>query len=176
MSEQIFNKLNTLLSSENAKFRVIEHESAGTSQEVAKVRGTMLGQGAKALVCVIKGVDDPSLDTKNKSNLPKKKKLRVLAVLPADMQANLASLALELGGVKASLASPAEVSELTDCVFGSIPPFSFNEKLLLVADSNLLKRYDEIAFNAGLLDKSIVLNTKDYARIAKPKLINFATR
>jgi Ala-tRNA(Pro) deacylase len=28
--------------------------------------------------------------------------------------------------------------------------------------------YDEIAFNAGRLDRSIVLNTQDYLRIAQP--------
>lgn len=51
MSEQIFNKIHDLLSKNGAKFRVIEHESARTSEEVAKIRGTKMSQGAKALVC-----------------------------------------------------------------------------------------------------------------------------
>lgn len=58
MSEQIFNKIHDLLSKNGAKFRVIEHESARTSEEVAKIRGTKMSQGAKALVCSIKGVDE----------------------------------------------------------------------------------------------------------------------
>ena len=58
MSEQIFNKIHDLLSKNGAKFRVIEHESARTSDEVAKIRGTKMSQGAKALVCSIKGVDE----------------------------------------------------------------------------------------------------------------------
>lgn len=175
MSEQIFNKLKDLLTKENAKFRVIKHSSVGTSKEVALERGTELGQGAKALVCVVKGV--VAKDSQNEQNAtPKKIKLQVLAVLPADMKADLSMLASQLGSTKASLASPSEVNELTDCVFGAIPPFSFNEKLTLVADESLLTRYDELAFNAGLLDHSMVLDTKDYARIAKPKLIKFATK
>ncbi len=56
MSEQIFNKIHDLLSKNGAKFRVIEHESARTSEEVAKIRGTKMSQGAKALVCSIKAL------------------------------------------------------------------------------------------------------------------------
>lgn len=159
MSEKIFNKLKELLSQNGAKFRVLSHESAGTSAQVALARGTKLGQGAKALVCVVK---------------TEGKKQRILAVLPADYKADLSAIAAEFGAKKASLASPNEVSELTDCVFGAIPPFSFHDDLLLIADPSLFERYDEIAFNAGLLDHSIVLNTYDYKRIANPKIVKFA--
>jgi len=41
-------------------------------------------------------------------------------------------------------------------------------------DESLLERNEEIAFNAGLLDRSIVLNAKDYARIVKPVFVKFA--
>ena len=37
----------------------------------------------------------------------------------------------------------------------------------------MLERNDEIAFNAGLLDRSIVLNAKDYAKIVKPVFVKF---
>lgn len=56
MSEKIFNKIYEFLSGQKAKFRVVEHEAARTSEEVARLRNTELGQGVKALVCVIKGV------------------------------------------------------------------------------------------------------------------------
>ena len=99
MSEQIFNKIHELLSKNEAKFRVIEHESARTSEEV---------------------------------------------------------------------------TALADCVFGSVPPFSFHKNLHLVVDESLLERNEEIAFNAGLLNRSVVLNAKDYARIVKPVFVKFA--
>ena len=97
----------------------------------------------------------------------------VLAILAADQQADLSQLASHIGGLRASLASPAEVDELTGCVFGAIPPFSFHPKLKLVADPLLFERFDEIAFNAGMLDKSVILKTADYLRIAQPELLNF---
>ena len=129
MSVKTFEKLTALLDKHQAHYRVVEHPTAGKSEEVAKIRGTELGQGAKALVCKVKGT-------------------------------------------KASLASPAEVDTLTDCVFGAIPPFSFHPDLLLIADPSLLSRYDELAFNAGTLERSIILNTQDYASIVQPTLVD----
>lgn len=158
MSTATFSLLTTLLDRQQARYRVVEHPMAGKSEEVAKIRGTQLGQGAKALVCHVKG-----------NGL----KQHVLAVLPADRQADLGALAQGMGGTRASLASPAEVSLLTDCVFGAIPPFSFHAELLLVADPLLFERFDELAFNAGTLERSLILNAEDYQRIAQPRPVRF---
>jgi len=157
MSVKIFEKLTALLDKHQARYRVVEHPTAGKSEEVAKIRGTELGQGAKALVCKVKGNGV---------------KQAVLVILPADQQSDLSKVAAYLGGTKASLASPAEVDTLTDCVFGAIPPFSFHPDLLLIADPSLLSRYDELAFNAGTLERSIILNTQDYASIVQPTLVD----
>lgn len=53
------------------------------------------------------------------------------------------------------------------------PPFSFHPNLKLIADPLLFERFEELAFNAGTLERSIILNTKDYQRIAKPTLVKF---
>ena len=151
-------QLITLLTGQGARFRVMEHEAVGKCEAVSEIRGTDLRQGAKALVCKVKG------------NGVKK---HVLAILAADLQADLSRLASHFGGLKASLASPAEGSTLTACVFGAIPPFSFHPDLTLVADPLLFERFDEIAFNAGLLEKSVIMDTQDYLRIARPELVTF---
>lgn len=151
-------QLLELLNRSDARFRVIEHEAVGKCEAVSEIRGTALGQGAKALVCKVKGHGVNQ---------------HVLAILAADQQADLARLAEHIGGSKASLASPAEVDTLTACVFGAIPPFSFHPSLRLVADPLLFERFPEIAFNAGQLDKSIILNTTGYLRIARPELVVF---
>ncbi|CAG9411262.1 YbaK/prolyl-tRNA synthetase associated domain-containing protein [Providencia alcalifaciens] len=154
----VFTQLTQLLNSQNAKYRVMEHPTAGKSEEVAKIRGTQLGQGAKGLVCHVKGNGV---------------RQHVLAILPADQQADLSKIAKAIGGTRASLASPKEVDELTHCVFGAIPPFSFHPSLKLIADPYLFVRFDELAFNAGSLERSIILNTQDYQRIASPTLVEF---
>ncbi|MEP8626725.1 YbaK/prolyl-tRNA synthetase associated domain-containing protein [Enterobacter mori] len=163
MSEDVIGtathqQLITLLTGQGARFRVMEHEAVGKCEAVSEIRGTDLRQGAKALVCKVKG------------NGVKK---HVLAILAADLQADLSQLASHFGGLKASLASPAEVDTLTACVFGAIPPFSFHPDLALVADPLLFERFDEIAFNAGLLEKSVIMDTQDYLRIARPELVTF---
>lgn len=160
MPENVLDQLCEMFRAGNAQFRVLHHEAAGkTSQSVAEIRGTELGQGAKALCCTIKG------------NGVKK---HVLAVLPADMQADLSELARAIGGRRASLASPDEVRELTGCVFGAIPPVSLHPELELVVDQTLFGRYEEIAFNAGHLDRSIIIRTEDYRRIVNPHVESFA--
>lgn len=119
-------RLVALLTQENARYRVVSHEAVGKCEAVSEIRGTALGQGAKALVCKVKG---------NGVNQ------HVLAILAADQQADLSQLASHLGGLRASLASPAEVDMLTGCVFGAIPPFSFHPNLKLVADPLLRERF-----------------------------------
>ncbi|MEO3988977.1 YbaK/prolyl-tRNA synthetase associated domain-containing protein [Pseudocitrobacter cyperus] len=154
----VHQHLLALLEENRARYRVMEHEAVGKCEAVSELRGTALGQGAKALVCKVKGNGI---------------KQHILAVLAADQQADLSRLALHIGGLKASLASPAEVDQLTACVFGAIPPFSFHPSLRLVADPLLFSRFNEIAFNAGRLEKSVILNTEDYLRIARPEIVAF---
>jgi Uncharacterized conserved protein, COG2606 len=157
-SRDVHQHLLTLLEQQQARFQVVEHDAFRKCQSVNEIRGTALGQGAKALVCKIKG------------NGVKK---HVLAILAADLQADLSRLAHHFGGLKASLASPLEVETFTACVFGAIPPFSFHPDLHLVADPILFQRFDDIAFNAGLLEKSVIMDTQDYLRIAQPEIVDF---
>ncbi len=149
-------KLIALLDQHQARYRLMEHEATGKCEAVAAIRGTEIGQGAKALVCHVKGNGV---------------KQHVLAVLPADRQADLNKVADAVGGRRASLASSAETDQLTGCVFGAIPPFSFHPDLRLIVDPALFGRYPEIAFNAGLLERSVILNTEDYRALCKADVI-----
>ncbi|WP_333011891.1 YbaK/prolyl-tRNA synthetase associated domain-containing protein [Kluyvera sichuanensis] len=158
VAANIHQQLLNLLDHHQARYQVMAHEAVGKCEAVSEIRGTALGQGAKALVCKVKGNGVSQ---------------HVLAILAADQQADLAQLAQHIGGLKASLASPAEVDALTACVFGAIPPFSFHPSLRLIADPLLFDRFEEIAFNAGSLEKSVILNTEDYLRIAQPELVAF---
>ena len=110
MIDNVLERLTTLFTEGGAHFRVIHHPSAGqSSQSVAEIRGTELGQGAKALCCTVKG------------NGVKK---HVLGVLPADMQADLSKLAAAVGGRRASLASPELICDPT--LFTRYSELAFN--------------------------------------------------
>ncbi|MPT50786.1 MULTISPECIES: YbaK/prolyl-tRNA synthetase associated domain-containing protein [Delftia] len=154
----MFDTLVHLLQSQDARFRVIEHPAEGRSDLVAEIRGTAPGQGAKAMLCKSRdaaGAGYPQL---------------FLAVLPGDRKLDFKRLAQAVGVRKATLASPEEAQAATGCVMGSVPPFSFNPQVRLVVDPALVERFAEIAFNAGRLDRSIVLDSADYVRIARPAL------
>lgn len=148
------------LQSNSCSFRLVEHPSAGKSIEVASARGTEVGQGAKALICSCT-YSDGTVQF-------------ILAVLPADRKLSTSQLAQHLGAKKIRLVSADKATELTGCVVGAIPPFSFNDQLTLVADPELFERYSEIAFNAGRLDKSVILKSDDYLRVAQPQLLQIA--
>jgi Ala-tRNA(Pro) deacylase len=151
---EIFDRLKTLLDSHGVAYRLLEHAAEGRSAEVAAIRGTAVGQGAKALVCRVK--------------VSSNKRANVLAVFPADQQADLDAIAQAAGGKKASLASRELARELTGCEIGAIPPFSFNEELVLLVDDTLGRRHDEIVFNAGRLDASILMKAADYLALVQP--------
>ncbi|MES2068879.1 MAG: YbaK/prolyl-tRNA synthetase associated domain-containing protein [Pseudomonadota bacterium] len=148
----MFERLQQLLTESGASFRVVEHALEGNSERVAAVRGTEVGQGAKAMICQLKNAD-----------------FHVMTIVPGDRKVDFKKVAQYYGLSKASLLSAEEATALTGCVIGAIPPFSFSPRLRLLVDPELFRRYRQIAFNAGRLDRSIVLDAGDYLRIAQPE-------
>ena len=69
MAETVFDRVENLLNQHGIAFQVLRHEPVYTSEEAARVRGTPLASGAKALVC--RGEED-----------------FVMFVLPADRSTN----------------------------------------------------------------------------------------
>ena len=51
----IHQRLCALLDEHQARYRVMAHDAVGQCEAVSAIRGTALGQGAKALVCKVKG-------------------------------------------------------------------------------------------------------------------------
>lgn len=149
-----------LLDQHLCRYRLIHHPPAGRSEEVALARGTVVGQGAKALVC--SGITEKGATS------------YVLAVLPADRKLDRARLGHHLGLKKLRLADAQIASSLTGCVIGAIPPFSFHDALHLVVDPSLCERFEAIAFNAGVLDASVILNSSDYLAVARPDVCEIA--
>jgi Ala-tRNA(Pro) deacylase len=150
----VFERLCALLSAADARYRVIEHPAAGRSEEVAAIRGTDPRQGAKAMLCTFKSQPDRF----------------VLTVLPGDRKLDFRKVGAAFGLGKATLVAAEVATELTGCVVGAIPPFVFSERIALVVEPALVETWGEIAFNAGRLDRSIVLASADYLRVAQPKL------
>jgi len=154
----VFDRLCELLSGAGARYRVIAHEAAGQSAQVAAIRGTDPRQGAKAMLCTFKSQPQRF----------------VLTVLPVTSRLDFRKVGAACGNAKATLASADDAMRVTGCVVGAIPPFALAADIDLIVDPALVDGAGEIAFNAGRLDRSIVLDTADYLRVARPRLVPIA--
>jgi Ala-tRNA(Pro) deacylase len=154
MTETVFDRLESLLTQHGVTFSVSRHEPVYTSEEAARVRGTPLASGAKALVC--KGDDR-----------------FVMFVMPADRKLDSHAVRRAKGWRKLRFATREEVLELTGLVPGSIPPFGSLFGLPTLCDQRLGEN-QTINFNAGDHGISVSMRYDDYVRIEKPELGVFA--
>jgi len=155
----IYERLRVFLDTRQVPYRLLVHSAEGRSDRVAAIRGNRREQGAKAMVIQLRS--------------GRSERRHCLAVLPGDRRVDLARLRAACAARSATLA-PAEVAEeLTGCVIGAIPPFSFDDALPLIVDPTLLDN-DEIVFNAGRLDRSICLGTRAYLEVAAPRIAPIA--
>ena len=160
-SPSVHEQLKSLLEREGADFRVVEHESEGRTELIAKIRGNRTEQAIKSIVVMIRfGKDAPRY---------------ALANVPGDCRVDLKAIRDLFGGTQSAFAPREKAEALTGCVIGAIPPFSFNEQLEVLADP-LIQENEEVVFNAGRLDRSIFMKCADYFRVAKPRLAKIAIR
>ena len=76
---------------------------------------------------------------------------------------------------KCGFASPDTAQELTGCVMGAVPPFALNPDLAIVVEEDLLAN-ETLFFNAGRLDRSMELDTKDWIAVARPRVAKIAAK
>ncbi|MBL0346106.1 YbaK/EbsC family protein [Candidatus Villigracilis affinis] len=157
----IHEQLRTLLDKEGAVYRVLEHEAEGRTEVITQIRGNRIEQAIKSMVVQVR--------------MSKKENLYYLANVPGDCRVDFDAIKAHFNAASIGMAPREKAEALTGCVIGSIPPFTFNEKLGLLADP-MIKENDEVVFNAGSLEKSIYMKMEDYFRIANPQIVSIALR
>jgi Ala-tRNA(Pro) deacylase len=155
----VFERLVALLTEAKANFRVIEHAAEGRSEAISAIRGNRPDQAAKAMVLDVRGGGGG--------------RRHVLAILPGSRKLDFAAVAALFEARKCGFASPETAQALTGCVMGAVPPFALDDALALVVDEDLLAN-ETLFFNAGRLDHSMELNSKDWQAIAKPRIAKIA--
>ncbi|HEX2998403.1 MAG TPA: YbaK/EbsC family protein [Anaerolineales bacterium] len=159
--KDIHQHLRDLLDREHAVYHVIEHEPEGHTEIIAQIRGNRIEQSIKSIVIQVR--------------LSKKENIYCLANVPGDCHIDFQGIKRYYQADSVAFAAREKAQELTGCVIGAIPPFSFNDQLQVLADP-LIQQNDEVVFNAGRLDRSIFMKLDDYLRIAKPQLVKIALR
>jgi Ala-tRNA(Pro) deacylase len=150
-----YTRLITDLDAAGATYRLIDHEPEGQTDLVSALRGNPIAQAAKCLIVMVK--------------ITKKVTHYVLAVIPGDARVDLGALKALLGGTYVGFASAEKAEELAGSVVGTVLPFSYHPALELIVDPALLD-FPELYFNAARLDRSLALATKDYTRVATPRV------
>ncbi len=148
MTVSVFSRITELLDGAGIAYEVTRHAPVRTSEEAARVRGTALASGAKALVC-------------------KAGDRFVLFVIPADrrLASGLARRALGVRGLR--FATREEVAAITSLEPGAIPPFGQLFGLPTFCD-DALRAEPRINFNAGDHAISIGLASADYLAVERP--------
>ena len=157
----VHTQLCNLLDREGSPYRVIQHEPEGRTEVIAKIRGNRIEQSIKSIVVQVR--------------LNRKDNMYCLANVPGDCRIDFDGIKNHFQADSVAFASRDRAQELTGCVIGAIPPFSFNDQLLVLADP-LIQQNEEVVFNAGRLDRSIFMRLDDYLRIAKPQMAKIALR
>lgn len=159
MVSDVFGRIVALLTEAKANFRVIEHEAEGRSEKISVIRGNRPDQAAKAMVLDVRGGGGG--------------RRHVLAILPGSRKLDFAAVAALFGARKCGFASPETAQELTGCVMGAVPPFALDPALTVVVDQDLLAN-GTLFFNAGRLDRSMELDTRDWLAAANPRIAKIA--
>jgi Ala-tRNA(Pro) deacylase len=154
MSASVFQQIEVMLAQHGLGYQVLRHEPVYTSEDAARIRGTPLASGAKALIC--KGEDR-----------------FVMFVVPADRKLDSHAARRAKGWRKLRFATREEVLELTGLAPGSIPPFGSLFGLPTLCDARLGDK-DVINFNAGDHSISVSMRYADYLLAEKPELGTFA--
>lgn len=147
-------RLLAYLSENHVDHTVMHHEPVRTSEEAARVRGTPLESGAKALVYRADGRP-------------------VLLVLPADRRIDSRAFKTVFGVKNLQMVSPEELHDLTGLEVGAVPPFGNLMGLDTYVDERLLG-LQLISFNAGSRTTSVVMPPGEYLRLAQPTVGRYA--
>jgi Ala-tRNA(Pro) deacylase len=135
----------------------IKHSAAYTAQEIAASAHVPGKELAKTVMVKIDGQ-------------------MAMAVLPASFRVDFKDLKDLAGAKKVELASEQEFKKLfPECEVGAMPPFG-NLYDMAVYVANPLPEDEEIAFNAGSHTELIRLPYKDFQKLAKPTVGDFAKR
>ena len=149
------NKLTELLDSQNIKYTIITHSVDYTAQGIAALTHI---PGQELAKTVIVNLDDAL----------------AMAVLPALCQVDLAALRAATGAKSVTLAREADfMHRFPGCETGAMPPFGNLYGMQVFVEESLTKD-KEIAFNAGSHRELMRLAYEDFARVVKPKVLQFA--
>jgi nondiscriminating aspartyl-tRNA synthetase len=140
---EIASLIQSFLTDKSIQYKHLEHEPTPTSEDSARVRGTALHEGAKALIL---------RTSKTRTNY--------MVVLPGDMKIDSKKLK-EVLGENFSFEKPEVILEKYGLVIGGVPPFGFLLGIKTYYDISILEN-ENVSFNCGTKTQSIDMKVSDF--------------
>ena len=152
--KSVFENIKNLLDKNKISYKLIEHKPVFTSEDAAKIRGSSLSLGAKALIM-------------------KADKKSIMIVVPGDKKVDT-SIFKKLYQVKdLEMATAEEVKVISGVEVGAVPPFGNLFKIPLYFDKTIVEN-DIVFFNAGSHSKSISIKGSDLEKVTRPIVGSFS--
>src|SRR6266516_1961956 len=153
---EIPKRLIDCLNDNKVDYEILHHPEAVTAQRIAQAEHVKGRHHAK--VVMVKSGEE-----------------RLMTALPADHQIDLKKLKKILGKA-VSLDKEAEFKSLfSDCVVGAMPPFGNLYGLITYVFMSLSEE-EFIVFEAGTHTDAIKLSYRDYEKVVKPQVADFAIK
>jgi Ala-tRNA(Pro) deacylase len=153
---EIPKQLINCLNQNKVQYKILHHTEAVTAQRIAQAEHIKGRHQAK--VVMLKSGDQ-----------------HLMVVLPADHHIDLEKIEKAIGK-PASLGKEDEFKSLfPDSVIGAMPPFGNLYGLPTHVDKRLAEQ-DYLVFEAGTHTDAIKMSYRDYEKIVKPKLGDFAIK
>ncbi|ATH09536.1 hypothetical protein BIY24_10835 [Halobacteriovorax marinus] len=148
-------QIRNFLEENSVTYREVDHDIAPTCELSAKYRGESMDIGGKTLLF------------KDKVGFK-------LFVISASLQVDSNKVRKILGSQRLRFASEKELMDLCGVVKGALPPFGRPlQDFDLYIDESIF-RNERIAFNAGILTKSFIMNMNDYKKLVEPTICHFS--
>ena len=151
----ILESITQFLQKQGIPFSTVHHEETRTSEESARARGEDISIGGKALLVKI---DDAFR----------------LFVISASQRVDSKKIKVHFGAKSIRFANEEELRRFTGLTPGAVPPFGRPIQDLDLFVDESITRNTKIAFNAGSLTDSIIMQTEHYLRAAKPTVLSFS--
>ncbi|MBT3584652.1 MAG: hypothetical protein HN509_07080 [Halobacteriovoraceae bacterium] len=153
--KELTAKIRALLKAKKVAFKEVSHAPATTCEESAKARGEEVRIGGKTL-------------------LFKDKRDFRLFVISAAKQVDSNKVRKILGSQKLRFATTEELAELCSVEKGALPPFGRDILPFDLYLDQSITENQKIAFNAGDLHLSFIMEVSDYLNLVEAKVCSFA--
>ena len=149
-------RLIEFLNQNKVRYEILHHPEAFTAQELAAIEHVKGKQHAKVVMVKTDGA-------------------KIMAVLPADHRVDLEKFQ-KVTGQATELATEADFKALfPDCATGTMPPFGNLYGVATYVDESLTDN-DAIVFEAGTHSDAVKMRYGDFARVASPRIADFAVK